>query len=528
MIPLSNIVNVNDSVISSISNSISLQSNVLTENILISPDNPTIQFSSLKEVGSFFGIASDEYLFAETYFKSYTNTTNYPDTILFSRYVGSNGCYAYLVSDEIQSTTNLISNIKKLTSATLSFNINNNARDYTFTSSDFSDLENINSLITLLNSKESSNTTTECTFSFKDNRILVESINTPPANETSITIFSDTPFAKILGFNKDNIIAQGNVGGDATYNMNNITNANTNWISLTYATRLTTDDIANGYPITVELAEWVNTQNNKYVLLAWSDNSEDLNIDSTTNLANILVNAGLGSKINNQITFNSPITLIYGSNTNTYTTNKVGIYSALYGGIGASINYTEKNGKINFALKSQAGLLPNCTTQSNYNSLINQSYEIYGDFANSSSNFNVTYEGRVGGIFVWLDNLYDSVWITNQLQTQLANFLTSQKRVTYDLTGQVQIKSVITSVANQCLKNGVIEVGNTFSEEEKQEIIALVGSDISSQLSSSGYYVYFPTVTPSERQERKPLQIMFLYSNGGSVKSINLDNTFVM
>ncbi len=224
-----------------------------------------------------------------------------------------------------------------------------------------------------------------------------------------------------------------------------------------------------------------------------------------------------------------PFQLDYnGANTtNSSTNDELGYYAAFVAGMGASINYNARNGKINFAGKTQAGLATNVKNDADYEWLLAHGYNVYGQFATRANSYDLSENGSIGGQYYWIDNIYDANWLFDQIQNNLILLLQNTNRIPYNAQGQSMVNAVLTSVAQSGLVNGVIETGNQFSAAQIQAIIQLVGYDVSPQLSAAGYFVYFPAITAEERNTRAPMQVSFLYTNGGCVSSIDVGAVFV-
>ncbi len=532
-ITIDRIIQVTGSVISSGFTAASLIGNFLTENILVPADvNRTLSFNSTLAVGNYFGTTSNEYSVASRYFKGYNNSLTKPASILFSRYVSS-ATAAYMFSAQLAAGATVTA-IKALASPTFVAHINGVTQTLTLVQADFSaatGLTDIAAVIETALDAELAGCT--CTI-IGTNQFQVEA---PSSGASTSTItYCTGNVADLLGLVAADspTLSQGTPGGNAAYNMNLIVNNNANWIGLSYVTRLTGDGIDDDYAITVGLSGWIAAQTNtNYVGFWWEGGTQAANVSSTTNMRAILLAAGYGTRSpdnsSGQVLYNIPIQVDYNGigTVNTTTMDEVGIYSGFYTGMGASINYNVVNGKINFAGKSQSGLATNVSDTPTYDALLLQGYNVYGSFATRASTYQFTENGSAGGPFMWMDNIYDSVWLTDQLQNTLATLLSNVGRLPYNDAGQAQILAIITGVIQQATSNGVIEAGNVFTEDQIQEITALVGFDVSSLLTQNGYYIFFPPITAQQRINRDPIFVYLLYTNGGAINKISIGQVFV-
>lgn len=507
--------------------------NALTENQLVpADDNRTLAFANSSTVGDYFGTTSDEYLFAKTYFAGYTGSLTKPKSILFSRYVQT-ATAAYSFSSTL-AAANTVTAIKALTSPAFVAHINGATQTLTLLQSDFTAATGLTDIAAVIQTKLAA-VLTGCTATIIGNNQFQVQAPTSSAATTTIT-YSTGNVSDLLKLSAafTPVLSQGTAGGDAAFNMGKIINGNSNWIALTYVTRLSGDTLGAGYPVTVDLTSWISGQDSNYIGLWWEGGTQPLNPASTTNLSAILIAAGYGSRTPNssagQVTFSVPIQIDYNGNGiafNSVTSHYVGQYSAFVGGIGASINYGLVNGKINFAGKRQAGLITNVANTTDYDNLLLQGFNVYGSFSTRASNYQFNENGAIGGVYMWIDNIYDSVWFIDQEQNQLATLIQNSGRIPYNDSGKAQVTAVLTNVVQAAITNGVIEVGNTFDEEQVQEVIELVGADITPLLTANGYFIYYPPITAVQRSQRQPLQVYLLYTNGGAINQISVGQVFV-
>lgn len=527
-ISIDKIITVTGSVVNAGFNQAALIANALTENPLVPATDTarTLSFSSSTAVGAYFGTTSDEYMFATKYFAGYTNSRIKPRSILFSRFVQTPTA-AYMFSSQLPLSA--IAAIKALTAPALVCHINGATQTLTLAQADFSAATGFSDIATVIQTKLAA-VLTGCTCTIVGtNQFQIKSPTTTPATTTIAYCTGNVADLLKLSAVYNPTLSQGTTGGDAAANMELIVNSNANWIALTYVTRLTEDTLLTGYPVTLALTAWITTQNNNYVGMWWEGGTAPLDTASVTNMRAILVDAGYGTTVAGVTKYNTAIQVGYNGTLaiNSITTHEVGIYSAFEAGIGASIDYTAVNGKINFAGKRQDGLATNVNNDTNYQSLIDQGYNVYGNFATRASSYQFTETGVVGGTYLWIDNLYDAVWLTDQIQNALATLIAGVGRLPYNRDGQSSVAASLTSVAQLGLNNGVIEAGNVFDATQVQAIIELVGTDVSPQLTAAGYYIYFAPITAAARVQRAPFQVSFLYTNGGAVNRIAVGQVFI-
>jgi hypothetical protein len=529
-VSIDKIVSVTGTVLNTAPGNALLITNALTENIL-APVNSVLSFTNATNVGSYFGLTSDEYLFAVTYFKSYSTSLTVPGSILFSRYV-STPVSAYMFSANALPK-NTVTAIKAIASPTLTLTIDDAGLTLSLAQADFTAATGLTDIATVIEAALqtiSGYSSSTCTI-IGNNQFCVTAPTITPA-DTTIS-YATGNLAALLGLSQATApkLSQGTSGGNAAFNLDAIINTNSNWFSLSYVTRLTGDAQSDEYAVTVDLTSWIAAQSsgNPYIGLWWEGGTAPYTLNSTNNLTYYLVDAGYGTTLNGQTTLNVPVQVDYnGLNSfNSVTDNEIGIYAAFVGGMGASINYNNVNAKINFAGKQQTGLAVNVTNTVQYEQLLLNAYNVYAQFSSRSASFNMSENGVIGGSYLWIDNIYDAAWLFSTEQNQLAQLLQNVARIPYNAQGISTVGAVLTNVVAAAKNAGVIEAGNTFDATQIQAVTEIVGQDVSSLLTSNGYYLYFPPITANQRVNRTPLNVTLIYSNGGAINQINVGNVFV-
>ena len=421
-----------------------------------------------------------------------------------------------------------LTQLKALTTPTFTVNINNTTYTLAVTQQALQACTGLTQVASLLQNLLQDTLATSAIQVIGNNQFLVGA-DSLDANTTISYCTGNVADILNLSQAKAPTLSQGVIGGNATENMDAIINANANWITLSYATRLENDTQNDDYGVTIGLTEWIASQDNDYLGLWWEGIDSDATADSMT-MWQVLVDAGYGEYFNNRVIYNVSIQVEYnGQNTiNPVTNDEIGVYAGFVSGMGASIDYNQRNAKLNFAGKTQAGLATNTKNTQEYLWLIQHGYNVYGQFATPGSTYDLSENGSIGGSLLWSDNIFDRKWLfKGAIQNQLMSLIQNTKRLPYNAEGQAMVNAVLGGVAQQGLNNGVIETGNSFSQAQIQAIIEKIGTDVSPILSSAGCYIYFPPITAEQRNARAPLQVSFLYTNGGCINSINVSGIFI-
>lgn len=310
------------------------------------------------------------------------------------------------------------------------------------------------------------------------------------------------------------ILSQGSPALTVAQNLNNVIAITKNWTSFTNLFDL--PDAPN-YDYQFAFCDWV-IANPGYIYMLWTTEPNLLIPNNQSNIAYAMVAQGLATlNADGSITYNATMMPNFG---------EVDI-AAFCMGMGASVDYTQLDATINFAGKSQVGLLPLVTTNTEYDALIAKSFNFYGEFNSKASTYNFTENGTIGGPFKFVDNVYNQIWLDDAIQNEIAVLIQTIKRLPNNQSGYSLLKNTVNSVMLDALDNGVAETGNQFDATQRAALIQQAGYDITPQLTNTGYVIQVTPATPAERVQRAPVKGKVWYSNGGAINTIDFVVTFV-
>ena len=489
-IPASMIVNVQPAVLSAGGNALSFNGMFLSYSELI-PDNEVVSYSNPDDVAAVFGTNSIEYKAAAAYFNGYENSSRKPGLIHFYKYnpqeigarVYSAQVSPYSLDNAKRSKTDLIASIsgveKKLTA------------DKIAAISTFTDLAS--AISTAFDVNAAYNETTSQ---------LV--ISTKASGPSQVISFTENAASGYLGLTLGSTI---NVPGRAAISiydiLNNIKASNQNWVSLVPLVNLSN-------PVKLIAANWANDSNKRFLTILWDENDDALTGS----------NSSLGAQIKN-INLNG-VALIYAKRNEGYKK------AAFLAGAIASVDWSERNGRINYAFRRQDGLAADVTNQSEANRLIENGYNFYGAWATAADRFLSFYPGQVSGSFKWIDNYINQIRINSQFQLMLVEMLMNVKSIPYNSEGKAYIRAAMKDVIDEALNFGSIRSGVKLSNLQAAQINADTGIDAASQIYANGFYVHIGDATPQIRQSRQSMPIKFWYTDGGSLIAINVTSTNVL
>jgi len=191
-------------------------------------------------------------------------------------------------------------------------------------------------------------------------------------------------------------------------------------------------------------------------------------------------------------------------------------------GTTASINFTQRNGRITYAYKWQAGLVPDITNATQANSLLSNGYNFYGQYATANDQFRNLQNGAIAGAWGWLDAFVNQVWLNNELQLAYMAFFESVKSVPYNAEGYSALRAVALDPINAALLFGAIRPGVPLSASQRAQVNTAAGVNIADVLEQVGYYLQILPASAEPRALRASPPMTLWYMDGGSIQKINL------
>lgn len=491
-IPASQIVTVNPEVISAGGNPLVLNGLMLTTGTRV-PIGSILSFPTAAAVTAYFGGNSAEASVANIYFLGFDNSNIKPGSILFAQY-NEAAVSGYLRGGSLATLT--LTQLQAL-SGTLTITFAGSA--LTSTTISLAAATSFSNAATIIHAAF-----TTPSFSVTYDSIASAFVFTSTATGALETItYATGTLAADLALTQATgaVLSQGAAATTPTALMNSIAAQNQNWA--TFMTVQNPD--VSGNTLKLEFAAWANAQNDRYMYVCWdTDITPTQSTTATTSLGYILT------------TTNSSGTVpIYGPD-NTK--------AAFICGATASIDFTETNGRITFAFKSQSGLTADVTDPTIASNLIANGYNFYGSYATANQGFNFFYPGSVTGIFKWADSFINQIWLNNAFQLALMTMLTQNKSVPYDNLGYGLQRAALLDPINAAGVFGVYGPGIPLSALQAAEVNAAAGVAIDKNLSAQGYYLQILPATAQTRGLRASNPITFWYLDVGSVQKISMSS----
>lgn len=278
-------------------------------------------------------------------------------------------------------------------------------------------------------------------------------------------------------------------------------------------------DVADANTVKQAFAAWVTAQNDRFAYICFdTDTGPTLDEPDAGSLGQILAAAE-----------NSGTCLIWAP------TEAEGIeLAAFVCGTAASIDFTERNGRITFAFKKQAGITASVTTSTIAQNLggnpqssgRGNGYNFYGAYGAANANFTWFQRGFVTGDFLWLDSYINQIQLNSSLQVALLTLMENARSIPYNQAGNGKIESALADPIAAALNFGSCAPG-TISQAQRAEVNESAGANIANTLETQGYYLQILLADSTVRAARGSPPCTFWYLDRGSVQAISLSSIAV-
>lgn len=496
-IPASRIASVTPSVISAGGTGLDLSGLILSESNKV-PVGTVQSFGDADAVGAFFGLGSIEYALAVKYFAGFDNSSIKPAALLFAQYANV-AVPAYVRGGSLAGMT-----LATLHTLTGTITIEIDGVDYTTAAIDLSAVGSFSAAAAAIQAAlvTAGATDATCTYDSALHAFTIASGTTGTAS----TILPATANATATGLKltaaAGAIVSAGSDAMTPASAMALVIAQTEDWATFTTAFLPSTDDM-------VAFAAWNATIPNRFVYVLWDNNVALTSTDDST--------TGLGRIRAASYPAVFPI----------FEPVDGAQKAAAVMGMVASIDFTRTNGRVNLALRSQAGLLPGVTSAPIADQLELNGCNFYGAYATAADQFVFFYPGVVTGEFGYADTLVNQIWMTNEFQLALMELLTSVTSIPYNDAGYALIESALNDPILAALNFGAIQPGVTLSALQRAEVNAAAGANVADTISLRGWYLQVQPASPQVRAARGSPPINFWYTDGGSVQRIALNSAEV-
>ena len=484
----------------------------ITNNILLPTTEPVKKFNNASSVGDFFGTNSDEYVRAVKYFKTSTQALNLPPYLYFGKWINT-ALAPYVFSSTILTPNNKLIELKAITSGNFTMSING--------------IVYATNIINLSTATSLSDASTKLVAKMKvDNPTIPASFNIVYNSVTNkfTASLTETGSLTTLSFATSNtnngladlfqlsetqgaILSQGANVMTTADNLNYLKKNFTDQYSLIFVNDLNST-LTN--IVKLDVAIWISEQES-CAFFCWSDEIAITQTNDTTSIHYLITQ----NKLNNTVIFAG-------------TTGKENIINSAFaaGGIFASIDLSTPNSAMTLAWKSQDGLLPTVTDTEIAKILFDKNVNYYNKAKLSGGNtsFDFFMPGSISGFWKFIDNHIAQIYISSQIQGDLATLFTSTPEITSSNIGLSQIRTTICSSMEKIVATKLIVKGLMFSTTTTQSIQAIYDTN-ALELTLKGYIIKNDLPTDIQRQLRTNSNWYVLYAKGSAINVLPINTT---
>ena len=499
-IPASYIVDVTPRVISAGAAGIVINGLFLTTNPQL-PVGIVQEFVSATAVAEYFGFESDEYNAAAIYFAGYVNSFKKPASIRFARRINAN-VSAYLRGAEYKDT---LEALKLVSDGALNISINGEVLE--LTAIDFTDAASFSDAALKIQSAINTASATLSAVVTYNNiaggfEISTKAVGAASSIGYATDVSDGTDLGTLLNLTSSAgaVLSPGLDEQTVAENMTQIAAADSNFVTFTHLYDADADEC-------IALGQWSNSQGVSYCFLPWSNEATAIVGSSTDDIASSMIAAG--------VTNFAPLY------------NNYNIASGVMGAF-ASIDWTRTNGAIDIAFKQVDGLTATVTSESDASVLDSKYYSYYGNFATKNTQFDFIYKGFIVGDYLNLSTYINAIWFNSSIVNAVINGFAGVSKIAYNDAGYTLIRAWLADPINQAKNVGIIQVGVTLSEAQKAQIISEVGSDITAELYSNGYYLLVADPGAAARVTGDSPIVTLYYTDGGVVKKLQISSSVIL
>ncbi len=489
-IPAAQLVQVNPSVISGGGNALTLNGVILTPSSAV-PMRAVQPFASAEAVSTFFGPLSDEAALANVYFAGRDNATVLPSNLFFSRYALVDAA-AWLRGGSIAGAT--LAQLQALTGV-LTLTINGTAA--TSAAINLSAATSFSNAATIIQNAFTSPTFGVTYDSVRGAFLFTSTLTGATASITVATGSLSTGLKLTTATGA--ITSQGAVASTPAVVMDAVVAVTQNFAAFMTIFEPSTADKLN-------FAIWNASKNKRYVYVAFDTDVTATQAGNTTAFGPQVKLAGYEG-----------VVPVYQSN----------LHAAFVLGMIASLDFARTNGRITFAYKSLAGLLPSVTTESTAQILEANGYNFYGQYSTANQGFTFFYPGLVSGKYLFLDEYVNEIYLNSQIQLALLTLLTGTTSIPYNSQGYALIDAAVNDPIIEALNFGSIRPNVPLSSQQAATVNNIAGAQIANTLQSRGWYLQIKPATAQVRASRGSPPMTLFYMDGGSVHKIVLASILI-
>ena len=504
-IPISDIISANPGVLGAGGTPIAINGGIMSESTQL-PTGAVQPFSTPDAVAALFGTSSTEYAMAVNYFLGYDNSTIKPAVLYFAPFVNTargawlrSGSLAGVTLTTLQGYSgHIILPVDGVSQDSGSVNLSS--------ATSFTDAASI--ITTAFDGVAT------CAWDAITSTFVISSTTTGASSTIGFATGALATSLLMLSTSGGTLSQGANVDTEASA-MNMVKSKTQNWglFTTTWEPNLASKEA---------FSAWSNSTNNRYGYIAWDTDAQAIVANSTACFGYILKSLNYSGTA---AVSGSAATASEFSTTLAATTRAA---AAMILGTAASINFLQTNGRITFAFKSQSGMIPTVDSETSATNLLANGYSFYGQYNEINNQFNIIYDGKISGIFLWIDTYVNQIWLNSNFRLALMDLFTNIGSAPYNQQGYSLIRAAMSDPINAALNFGAIRTGVELSMAQIAEVNAAAGLSIANTIQTQGYYLQILDPGATVRGQRGSPIINFWYTDGGAIQKITLSSIDIL
>lgn len=464
---------------------------LFTKNPLIDLD-AVIEFTSYKDVLSYFAETEPEAIFAKHYFAGYDGNLVKPDSLkMFRRAIDKTP--AVLFGGAVPSTA--LAELQAITDGSMQITIDGTAKK--LSAIDLSSAGSFSDIATALTTAMASVATVQYLTLFGS--FVITSATTgvsstisfasPEGTGTDISALlalTEAAGAKIIDGSDERSI-------EAEFAVAKTIDSNFSTVALAYEA-----PNAEKVALAAAVAKY-NVDNPRYIAAVHTELPDALVSGSTTTLSALV----------KQFEGAWPI---YGG------ISHVGFWLGLIGSMRPDTSTI-----ITTALKSQSILTPSALGDAQFDALVANGYNFYGPYDSKSNVFNVSYPGMIMGASNYADAFFGAMWLTDKIENSMMLLLKSKGKIPYTDAGYSLIRAQLQSCVDAGLNNEVVQKGVELTEAQQISLSPVIGDAGIRTLQEAGFW--YAVENPKDLQDRinrKSPYVRLIYTYGGAIQQLKI------
>lgn len=465
------------------------------------------KFGTASAVVSWYGVGSVQAALASTYFSGFNGSSQIPSALYFAQYNVAPAA-GWLRSGSLSGTT--LAQLQAL-SGTLTLAIDGVSHtSAAINLASATSFSNVAALIQAGIQGSTPSSTATCSYDSLRQAFVVTSGTTGNSSAVAFPTAGTLATGLLLTQATGAVLSPGAAAATPAGVMTKLYLVSQDWA--TFTTVVDPDAGAAGGPIKQQFAQWCAAQNDSVMYVAY---------DSDPTPANTLPDASCFAQQVAGLDGTFPI----------WSTTQGAQNAAFVCGLVASINFTEENGRVNFAFRSSPSLSPDVTDDTIFGNVTGDprdpgnGYNSYCKVGTRTAQYSWLQLGSVTGAWKWASSYINQIYWNSQFQNDFAVFLSNNKNVPYAQIGYSAIRSALQSDIDAMGSFGAWVAGGTLSSAQANEVNTDSGLNIAPTIETQGWYLLVQDPGPSVRAVQGSPTVKFYYFDGLSVGSIFMTST---